>query len=427
MQVRAQIIALDPNNEQATYFNKCAGIARLAWNWALAEWNRQYESGEKPSAYNLCKQFNSIKRDEFPFVTEVPCDLTDRAITDLGDAWKRYFKKLARRPRFKSKDKARKAFMIAPRSGNFKIEGKYIRLPKVGWVKMHRELRYNGTPRQVRINYRAGRWFAAVLVGVGEDHIDDVAARAKGEGVIGVDLGLKDLAVLSDGTRFPAPKALANAQKTLQRRQRDVTRKVKGSVNRRKAADRVAKVHARVSNIRKAALHELTSYLVEHYSVIVIEDLNVSGMLKNRHLSRAISDAGFYEFRRQLEYKAEWAGARVVVADRFDPTSKTCSSCGWKNGELKLSEREWTCGNCLDHHDRDVNAAMNLRALGLAEYAAVPAVSACGEESAGNVDSGRRCGTVLDEAGTGLGREQHPSAGEKLETPRVETPTVAGA
>jgi putative transposase len=211
---------------------------------------------------------------------------------------------------------------------------------------------------------------------------------------VGVDLGVKALATLSDGGTFEGPKALRKNLKKLRRMSRSLSRKTKGSSNRRKAKLNIARLHARIGNIRKDATHKATTTIAKNHGVIVIEDLNVRGMMANDKLSRAIADVGLHEFRRQIDYKALLNGSKIIVADRWYPSSKTCSTCGYKMEVLPLSVRDWTCPACGCAHDRDVNAAKNLVKLAVSST-----VSACGEEgSGGRRKAGRE--TSLEEAGT---------------------------
>ncbi len=215
--------------------------------------------------------------------------------------------------------------------------------------------------------------------------------KAENQGAVGVDLGVSALAALSTGEMFPSPKPHKALLDRLRRLSRSLSRKQKGSANRKKARARLAKLHARIVNIRADALHKLTTDLTRRFHTIGIEDLNVRGMAKNRHLARSIMDMGFFEFRRQLQYKAAMRGGQVVVADRFFASSKTCSACGHRLDDLPLSVREWTCPDCGIIHDRDVNAARNLLAYGLAALSG-PTASSAGCQACG-------------EAGSGLGRK----------------------
>jgi len=254
------------------------------------------------------------------------------------------------------------------------------------WVSagMRETLRFSGKILSATISRTADQWFASITVDTDQNHLPP----AENQGVVGVDLGVSALATLSTGEVVAGAKPHKALLSRLQRLSRSLSRKVKGGANRHKAKRKLAKLYARIANIRKDTLHQLTTDLTRRFALIGIEDLNVSGMVKNRHLSRAISDMGFFEFRRQLEYKAEMRGALVVVADRFFASSKTCSNpaCGHKLDKLPLSVREWICPCCGAIHDRDVNAAINLAnyaSAALSNHAVSSTVSACEGEGAG--------------------------------------------
>ena len=372
--ILAHKIALDPNVEQAVYFARACGTARFAWNWALSEWQRQYKEGGKPSEAALRKQLNTAKREQFPWMLEVTKVAPQQAIKNLGAAFKRFFEGKAKYPRFKKKG-IHDSFRAENGPGTFAFDEKRIKLPVVGWVKMREILRLEGKILSATVSRVADRWFVSVTVEVAHQ----VPAR-ENQAVGGVDLGVKALATISDGGAVEGPKALRSNLKKLRRLSRSLSRKVKGSANRRKAKAKIARLHARISNIRKDGLHKLTTELVNRFAVIGIEDLNVKGMMANGKLSRAVADMGFHEFRRQLGYKAAMAGTRIVVADRWSPSSKTCSDCGHVVPTLPLSVRDWVCPACGSVHDRDRNAAINLMNI-----AASSAVTACG---AGSSDGG---------------------------------------
>ena len=371
-------IRLDPNNKQATYLAKAAGTARFAYNWALAEWQTQYvawkedNSLPKPSQFSLRKQLNAIKREQFPWMLEITKNAPQMAIIQLGTAFKNFFAGRAKYPQFKKKGKSRDSFTLT--NDQFTIDACRIRIPNLGLVRMREALRFSGKILSATISRTADQWFASITVDTDSSHLPP----AENQGVVGVDLGVSALATLSTREVVAGAKPHKALLSRLQRLSRSLSRKVKGSANRTKAKAKLAKLHARIANIRKDTLHQLTTDLTRRFHTIGIEDLNVSGMVKNRHLSRAISDMGFFEFRRQLEYKAEMRGAVVVVADRFFASSKTCSACGEKVETLPLSVRQWDCPTCSASHDRDVNAAINL-----ANYAVSYTVSACGGEGSG--------------------------------------------
>ncbi|MHB1729746.1 MAG: RNA-guided endonuclease InsQ/TnpB family protein [Leptospirillum sp.] len=374
----AHKIALDPNNAQATYFARAAGTARFAYNWALAEWQRQYEackadaSMPKPSQMALRRQLNDIKGERFPWMLEITKNAPQMAIIQLGAAFKNFFAGRAKFPKFRKKG-LHDRFSLT--NDQFSIDGSRIRIPNLGWVRMQETLRFTGKIMSATVSRVADRWFVSITV----DTLDDShLPKAKKQGVVGVDLGVSALTTLSTGEAITGPKAHKALLSRLQRLSRSLSRKVQGSENRKKAKVKLARLHARVGNIRKDALHKLTTDLTCRFHTIAIEDLNVRGMVKNRHLSRAVSDMGFFEFRRQLEYKAAQRGGMIVVADRWYPSRKTCSDCGQKLETLPLAVREWVCPACGSVHDRDVNAAINLKNL-----AASSTVSACGEEGSG--------------------------------------------
>ena len=378
----AHKIALDPNNAQATYFARACGVARFAYNWALDEWQRQYEawkadnSRPKPSQAALRRQLNAIKREQFPWMLEVTKCAPQMAIIQLGEAFKNFFAGRARYPQFRKKG-VHDRFTLT--NDQFDIDGSRIRIPKLGWVRMRETLRFTGKIMSATISRVADRWFASITVDTPESsHLP----KAENQGAVGVDLGVSALATLSTGEAIPGPKPHKALLGRLRRLSRSLSRKLKGSANRRKAKAKLARLHASIAAVRSDALHKLTTDLTRRFHTIGIEDLNVRGMVRNRHLARSIADMGFFEFRRQLEYKAAMRGGQVVVADRFYASSKTCSACGKKLDKLPLSVREWVCPSCCVVHDRDVNAAINLKNM-----AASSAVSACGEEGSG---SGRK-------------------------------------
>lgn len=378
----AHRIALDPNNAQATYLARASGTARFAYNWALAEWKRQYEAWKadnslpKPSQAALRRQLNAVKREQFPWMLEVTKNAPQMAIIQLGQAFQNFFAGRARYPQFRKKG-VHDRFTLT--NDQFDIDGSRIRIPNLGWVCMRETLRFAGKIMSATVSRVADRWFVSIAVDTPDrSHLP----QAENQGTVGVDLGVSALATLSTGETIPGPKPHKALLGRLRRLSRSLSPKVKGSANRRKAKAKLARLHASIAAVRSDALHKLTTDLTRRFHTIGIEDLNVLGMLRNRRLARSIADMGFFEFRRQLEYKAAMRGGQVMVADRFYASSKTCSACGEKLDELPLSVREWVCPSCAVIHDRDVNAAINLKNM-----AASSAVSACGEEGAG---SGRK-------------------------------------
>ena len=377
----SQVIELQPNRRQATLFAKAVGIARFAYNWALAQWQAKYKAGGTPSAFALSKQLNEIKAQEFAWMLEVPKRVPQQAILNLGNAFKRFFKGESKYPRFKKKGvRDRCRFDNGPpKKGEnaVKVKDRKIKLPRIGWVRMRETVRFQGQIKSAIVSRQADRWFVSLAI----DTEAFVKVR-KSHGTVGVDLGIKTLAMLSNGEAWQGPRPLKRLLKKLARLQRDLSRKKKGSNNREKAKLKVAKLHARIANIRRDSLHKLTTSLVQRFSLIGIEDLNVRGMMANHRLARSIADMGFYEFRRQLEYKATWYASQVVAIGRFEPSSKKCSHCGAVKQELSLSVRTYKCNECGIELDRDLNAARNIENLAVSST-----VPACGEEGAGLVGS----------------------------------------
>jgi putative transposase len=374
----AHRIALDPNNVQASYLAKAAGVARFAYNWALAEWQKQYEAHKanpalpKPSQAALRRQLNAIKREQFPWMLDVTKCAPQMAIIQLGQAFANFFAGRARFPQFRKKG-CDDRFTLT--NDQFDIDGCRIRIPNLGWVRMRESLRFAGKIMSATISRMADRWFVSITVDTPDNpHLP----KAENQGVVGVDLGVTALATLSTGERVVGPKPHKALLSRLRRLSKSLSRKQKGSANRRKAKAKLAKLHARIAAIRLDAMHKLTTNLTRRFHTIAIEDLNVRGMMANRHLARSIAEMSFFEFRRQLKYKTAMRGGQVVVADRFFASSKTCSACGHTLDALPLSVREWTCPACGAVHDRDVNAAINLKNMAVSST-----VSACGGEGSG--------------------------------------------
>jgi len=378
-------IELAPNNHQRAFFARACGVARFAWNWALDEWKRQYEAGEKPNEAALRRQLNAIKKDEFPWMLEVPKSAPQQAIKDLGAAFGHFFRRLKQGgkpgyPRFKKRGihDSFRADNGPPAAGKdaVAVDGRRVRVPKLGWVRMREPLRFQGQVKSLVISRKLDRWFAAIAV---ETEALPHASRKNHGGAVGVDLGIKALATLSTGEVVTGPKPHRAKLRRLARLSRSLSRKKKGSANREKARRKLARLHRQIADIRNDAIHKLTTRLVLEYDLIGVEDLNVRGMVRNRHLARSIMDQAFHEIRRQLEYKAGWYGAQVVVADRFFPSTKMCSGCGAVH-DMPLAARTMRCG-CGLEIDRDLNAAINLERY--ASTASSAGIDACGEHGAG--------------------------------------------
>jgi len=411
---RTHTIARCPTPEQVDYFKRACGTARRVWNWALNEWNRQYAAGGRPNAMALKKQFNAITYtdpqwlDESgrPWVQDMHRDAHAQPFRNRANAWERFFADLregkeAHEPRLKKTGRCRDSLYVA--NDTFPLMGKTIRLPRIGDVAMTEELRFAGTMLGATVSRTADRWFVAIQVEVPDAQC---YRRRTSHEVNGVDLGIKAAATISSGEVVEAPKPLNAALRRLNIRSRRLSRTLQAakkaagcerrarlpkgtrlpvSNNRQKSAATLARLHARLANLRADFTHKLTTRLCRENQAFVIEDGNVKGMLANEKLARAISDVGFGMLRSQLEYKAKRYGTRLVIADRWYPSSRLCSICGWKNEALTLRDREWVCAQCGAHHDRDLNAARNLKRLATVTALPVASPTSNGGAAAGTV------------------------------------------
>ncbi len=349
-------IRLKPNNKQKTYFLKACGCSRLAYNWGLEQWKKEYEAGNKPSGFSIKKQFNAIKKEQFPFVYEVTKTACERAFTDLEQAFKRFFKKQSRYPRFKKKGRHDSFYISAQ---YIKVEGKKLWVSKIGWVRMTEPLRFEGHILSVTISRTADMWLASFNIDIPDG---PVCGENQVHSAVGIDLGIEKLATLSDGTVFENIRTTKKHEKRLRWLNKSLARKQKGSNNWKKAKVKLSKLHYKIRCIRQDYIHKMTSWIANNYSDVCIEDLNASGMMKNRHLSKSIADVSFHEIRRQLEYKA----IRVHIVDRFFPSTKLCMNCGQLH-DMPLHKRTFTCDCGVGPIDRDLHAAQNILRQGLSE------------------------------------------------------------
>lgn len=412
--ILAHKIALDATMKQRRYFERAAGCDRFVWNLAVEEWDRQYAEYRasakaggkplkmlKPTGAKLKKAFNEFKYEAFPWLSGIHRDAHADPFERLANAWSKYFKnmdewkrkaqvKKAQRaakglPPFIRKDGrtdddlgkpdfhkrgVRDSFYVA----NDKLtvirdkKGSRVRLPAIGEVRMIEDLRFQGKIMGAVVSRHGQRWFISIQVNVPDKKARWKKLKAAKSRIVGVDLGVKTAAVIYDGLRaesLDSPKPLKAALERLRRENRKMARREKRGKNHGKTVRRVQSIHATIHDIRKDWLDKLTTKLCRENQAVVIEDLNVSGMLRNDKLARAISDVGFGEFRRQMEYKAALYGTHLIIVDRWYPSSKTCSHCGAVKESLSLSERVFHCGQCGFEMDRDENAAVNLRERGI--------------------------------------------------------------
>ncbi len=356
-----------PTTEQKTKLAQLFGCVRVVWNDALAHCIEQHKSGEKkPSNSQLQKQFitqakKTLEREWLKEVSNIPLQ---QSLNDLDQAYKNFFKsckgerkgKQVRHPKFKKRSAKQSARF---RIGGFKLNGEQICLSKIGQLKVVWSRPLPSCPSSVTvIKDAANRYFLSFVVVVNQQLLPESPNS------VGIDLGIQTFAVLSSGEKIDAPKPLKHRIKRLRKLNRNLSRKTKGSNRYEKARSRIALLYAKIKDTRKDFLHKLSTRIINENQVVVLEDLNVSGMLINRKLSKAISDLGWRQFRTFLEGKAEKFGRDFRVISRWEPTTQKCSCCGFKGGKLDLSVREWTCLNCESVHDRDENAAINILVAG---------------------------------------------------------------
>lgn len=373
---RAYKTELGLNATQITACKQHAGTARWAYNWGLRVKQERYKTtGKSPTAMELHRELNTRKQSELPWMYEVSKCAPQEALRNLDSAFGHFFRRWKLKqegkykgklgyPALKSKKKGLGSFRL---TGTIVVFPDAIQLPRLGRLRLKERdyLPVSGLPGMrvlsATISEQAGHWYVSVQVK------QEQTVPVNTGPLVGVDLGVKVLATCSDGTVIPNPRHLKRRLKKIKRVHRVVSRRKKGGKNRRKAARKLATLYRKVTHQRQNTLHQVTTWLAKTKSVIVIEDLHVAGMLKNHHLAQAIADVGFYAFKRQLLYKASWYGSRVVLADRWEPSSETCSGCGWVDEGLTLGDRVFHCRNqrvpCGLVLDRDLNAARNLAKL----------------------------------------------------------------
>jgi len=353
-------VEIKPNNVQKTFLMKSCGVARLAYNWGLGYTKTSYEQGEKyKGSIGLHKALCAIKKEQYPFMYETSKLAPQNALRDLDKAMQNFWRglKTGKRvgfPKFKSKKCSKNAFRID--GANIKVTDNFIKLPKLPPIRL-KERAYIPTENvkymNCTISRKINRWFITVSVQ------EEIFPNNTPEEIMGIDLGIKELAVCSNGEVYKNPKYTNKYAKRLKRAQQSLSRKVNGSKNRAKQRDCVAKIYNKISNSRNDTINKMTSNITKtKCRILGIEDLNVSGMTKNYKLAKTITDASFAEIRRQLDYKSEWNGGRIVLVDRFFPSSKTCSNCSSVQ-DMPLNKRTYSCG-CGFEMDRDLNASINL-------------------------------------------------------------------
>ena len=422
MTIVARKIQLLPNNHQTGHFRKAFGVKRFAWNWALVEWERQFRARspaivddygtvqgyekrtvidgygtaiQKHNGQSLKKEFSALIDQQWPWMRETTSYAYQRVFSELEQAYQRFFKGLADKPLRKKKGKSRDTFYLA--NTCVEVTDRHVKIQKLGVVRMRESLRFHGKIMSARVSRDADQWWISIAVKIP----DQQPVHNQPNVAVGVDVGIKAMAALSTGEMRENPKAYARHAQRLKRLQRRFSRqleaaKVKAGIPKEKAIpkgtklefskrmdrvkNKVQRAHQRITGLRSNAQHQLSAELTKRFGVIAIEDLNVKGMTASSKgtadqpgkrvaqksgLNRGILDVGFGELRRQLQYKAERTGATVVAIDRWFPSSKTCSACGVVQESMPLNVREWDCPACGAHHDRDINAAKNIKRVGV--------------------------------------------------------------
>jgi putative transposase len=394
--IRAHKILLQPNKVTVASFRRWAGAYRWTYNWALEQKKTAYEQdGKSLSKYDVQKLLTIEKhKPERAWLNDILRDTLVNAIWDMDQAYQNFFRRVKNGerekgfPKFKSRRTARRVFHVTACWVKLSDDRRSVRLPKLGWVRMTKPLRFDGKlVATVAISEEAGKWYASFTC---EVEITDPLPRSD-DPQVGIDVGIHTLMTLSDGRRYENPKATYHLAKLLARAQRQLSRREKGSNRWKRAKRRVQRIQKRIKDARVNAAHQATAQVAQTYGLVAMEDLNVKGMVKNRHLAKAVSDSNFYRLRQQLTYKTAWSGSELRLVDRWFPSSKLCSVCGCINEDLHLSDRRWIC-DCGAVHDRDLNAAKNILAAALrtADESAAAGRGGIGQWAPCEASSGRQ-------------------------------------
>lgn len=355
---------LYPNKTQEIQIQKTFGCCRFVYNQTLAYRKNLYEAEKKSINKIGCNNYvNQVLKKEYEWLKEVDKFALTNSVYNMDSAYQKFFKEHSSYPKFKSKKNNHKSYSTNSTNNNIEVdfEKNRIKLPKLKWVKAKVHRVFVGIIKSATLSQTpSGKYFISILV-----NCENFQMKSTGA-MVGIDLGIKDLVITSDGEKFENSKTLYKYEKKLAKEQRKLDKKTKGSNNRNKQRIKVARLYEKITNIRVDNLHKISHKLIQENQLIVSEDLKISNMVKNHNLAKSISDCSWYELTRQLQYKVHWNGRQYIKIDTYFPSSQTCSVCGYINKETKdLSVREWTCPCCNTRHDRDINAAINILYEGL--------------------------------------------------------------
>lgn len=359
-----------PTKKQAELINKTIGCSRFVFNHFLATWNDTYKETGKGLTYYTCSSRLPALKSEYEWLKEVDSIALQSALQNLADSFLRFFKKQNKPPRFKSKKNQVQSYKTKYTKGNIAVIGNKIKLPKLGLVRFAKSRDVEGRILHTTVRRNpSGKYFVSILVET------EVQSLHKTETSIGIDLGITDFSILSDGSKTDNHKFTSKMEKKLKREQRKLSRRALHAKNNginlldaknyQKQKIKVARLHEKVMNQREDFLNKLSTEIIKNHDIVCIEDLNTKGMLRNHKLAKSISDVSWSAFVTKLEYKAKWYGKKIVKISRWYPSSQICSECGHLDGKKSLEIRYWTCPLCDEHHDRDINASKNILAEGL--------------------------------------------------------------
>jgi putative transposase len=350
-----------PNCSQIELINKTIGCSRFVFNHFLNESIKTYENTNKRLSYVASSKILTALKKEIPWLSEVDSIALQSSLKALDESYQRFFKKQNSFPKFKSKKNPVQSYTTKFVNGNIEVGENYIKLPKLGLVKFSKSRKVDGRIINATIRRAAsGKYFVSILAEV------EVSEFPKTLSKIGIDLGIKTFATLSNGENIENPKFLKKHEKRLAHAQRILSRRTKGSKNWYKQKQKVARIHETIVNLRNDFLNKVTTTLIKNHDLVAVEDLQILKMLKNQNLAKLISDASWSKFRTMLDYKSNWYGKKLIVVSSIFPSSQLCSGCGVKNKAVKcLSVRDWECPNCHQVNERDLNASMNIPAEGL--------------------------------------------------------------